>query len=188
MNPFQGYRITSPYGNRVHPIKKKEIFHRGIDLVIGHKKPIHSFTDGEVLFAKEGKTGSGFGNYGNVVAIRDQAGALHCYAHLDTIGVNVGNIVKRGDPIGTEGNTGQSAGSHLHYEIRLKDAPSFGFGTHTDPTEYLTKLYADENQGSPWAKEAIEWAVKSGITDRQNLKEPMSKEQILTLLHRAIRP
>jgi murein DD-endopeptidase MepM/ murein hydrolase activator NlpD len=185
MTIYSGYRITSPYGDRIHPIKKTKIFHRGIDLVIGNKKPINSFIDGEVLFAKEGKEGSGFGNYGNVVAVRDKNGALHCYAHLDTIGVNVGNIVKRGDPIGTEGNTGQSAGSHLHYEVRLKDTPSFGFGTHTDPTEYLTKFYAEELKVSPWAKEAVEWAVKNKITDTDNLKETLTKEQIITLLYRA---
>jgi len=181
---YTGYRITSPYGDRIHPIKKTKIFHRGIDLVIGNKKPILSFTDGEVIFAKEGKEGSGFGNYGNVVAIRDKNNALHCYAHLDTISVNVGNIVKRGDPIGTEGNTGQSAGSHLHYEIRLKDSPSFGFGTHTDPSIYLEQFYADESKASDWARDAVAWAIRNKYTDDNNLKEPMTKEQILTILHR----
>jgi murein DD-endopeptidase MepM/ murein hydrolase activator NlpD len=184
MNPFAGYRITSPYGERIHPIKKTPIFHRGIDLVIGNKKPIRSYTDGEVVFAKEGKTGSGFGNYGNVVAIKDISGSLHCYAHLDTIGVNVGNLVKRGDEIGTEGNTGQSAGSHLHYEVRLKDSPSFGFGTHTDPTAYLEKFYQDESKVSDWAKDAVAWAIRNKYTDDSNLKDPMTKEQILTILHR----
>jgi len=96
----------------------------------------------------------------------------------------VGNLVKRGDPIGTEGNTGQSAGSHLHYEVRLKDSPSFGFGTNTDPTEYLKKFYADESQVSPWARDAVAWATRNKFTDDNNLKEPMTKEQIITILHR----
>ena len=184
MTIFEGYRMTSPYGNRVHPIKKTTLFHRGVDLVIGHQKPILAFTDGEVVFAKEGKEGSGFGNYGNVVAVKDKNGALHCYAHLDSIGVNVGNLVKRGYPIGTEGNTGQSAGSHLHYEVRLKDSPSFGFGMHTDPTEYLKKFYEDESQVSDWARDAVAWATRNKFTDDNNLKEPMTKEQIITILHR----
>jgi murein DD-endopeptidase MepM/ murein hydrolase activator NlpD len=184
MTIFAGYRITSPYGNRIHPIKKTELFHRGIDLVIGFQKPILSFTDGEVLFAKEGKTGSGFGNYGNIVAVRDKNKVLHCYAHLDRIDVNVGNLVKRGDQLGTEGNTGQSAGSHLHYEIRLKDSPSFGFGTHTDPTEYLNKFYEDELKISEWARDAVAWATRNGFADDQNLKETMTKEQIITILYR----
>jgi len=132
---FAGYRITSPYGNRIHPIKKTELFHRGIDLVIGFQKPILSFTDGEVLFAKEGKTGSGFGNYGNVVAVRDKNKALHCYAHLDRIDVNVGNLVKRGDQLGT-------------------------------------------------ARDAVAWATRNGFADDQNLKETMTKEQIITILYR----
>jgi murein DD-endopeptidase MepM/ murein hydrolase activator NlpD len=184
MTIFAGYRITSPYGNRIHPIKKREIFHRGIDLVIGHQKPINSFTDGEVVFAKEGKEGSGFGNYGNVVAISDKNNVLHCYAHLHTIGVNVGNLVKRGDQIGTEGNTGQSAGSHLHYEVRIKDSPSFGFGTHTNPEEYLQKFYEEESKASEWARDAVAWATRNKFTDDNNLKESMTKEQILTILHR----
>ncbi len=137
-----------------------------------------------MLFAKEGKTGSGFGNYGNVVAVRDKNKALHCYAHLDRIDVNVGNLVKRGDQLGTEGNTGQSAGSHLHYEIRLKDSPSFGFGTHTDPTEYLKKFYEDELKISDWARDAVAWATRNGFADDQNLKETMTKEQIITILYR----
>lgn len=56
-----------------------------------------------------GVSGSGFGNYGIVVAIKDDKGYLHVYAHLLAAGVKVGQQVKRGQLIGKQGNTGISS-------------------------------------------------------------------------------
>ena len=79
------------------------------------------------MHAMEGVAGSGFGGYGIVVAIRDpETGHSHCYAHLDSVAVKVGDKVKPGEMIGRQGNTGQSTGSHLHYEIRKSSSPQFG--------------------------------------------------------------
>jgi hypothetical protein len=88
-----------------------------------------------------GVTGSGFGNYGNVVAIRDAKGFLHVYAHLSAIVVKVGQTVERGQMVGRQGTTGLSTGEHLHYEVRKACSPSFGY-TPTEagvvePTAYL---------------------------------------------------
>jgi murein DD-endopeptidase MepM/ murein hydrolase activator NlpD len=124
---FEGYRITSKFGFRIDPVNGGKAFHQGIDLVKPHRSPIESFTDGEVLFSGEGVKGSGFGGYGNVVAVLDSAGALHCYAHLDECKVEVGDKIKKGDIVGLQGSTGKSTGSHLHYEIRKKSKPSFGW-------------------------------------------------------------
>lgn len=155
MNPFDGYRITSVYGWRIHPISKTREFHAGIDLVKSHKSPIISFTDGVVQFAEE-KRGTGFGGMGIVVAVKDENGFLHCYAHLDSASVKVGQIVKRGQEIGKQGSTGTdslgrptSTGSHLHYEVRPKASPNNGWHDDpqkrsVDPAEYLVKFYAAE--------------------------------------------
>lgn len=140
-----GYkRVTSDYGMRIHPIKKEKLFHQGIDVVIADKAPLKAIVGGEVVFAEMGKPGSGFGNYGNVVAIKDKNGRLHVYAHLDSIKAKKGQI-KAGEVVGTQGNTGASAGSHLHFEIRKKASPSYGFlpdkETMTlNPTEYLMEI------------------------------------------------
>lgn len=142
-----GYRVTSPFGERKDPIDGKQKEHTGIDLVKAHKAPIFAFMAGEVVHARMGQSGSGFGGFGNVVAIKDERGALHCYAHLDSCTVKVGQRVAAGQEVGKQGNTGRTtglgaaneAGSHLHYEVRQRSTPSYGLGSHTDPGAYLSK-------------------------------------------------
>lgn len=153
---MQEYRVTSPFGWRTSPINGKREFHTGIDLVKAHNGPIYAFVAGEVIHAKEGVTGSGFGGYGIVIAIRDPAtGHLHCYAHLDSVAVKVGDKVKLGQLIGRQGSTGQSTGSHLHYEIRKTSSPQFGWiadreNNCFDPVKYLDESYGKEqNISSP---------------------------------------
>lgn len=161
--PFKDFRITSKYGWRVHPIRKKKHYHSGIDLVKSHKAPLTAFVGGEVVFAGMGRTGTGLGGYGNVVLIKDSNGAGHLYAHLDTAAVKKGQKVKKGQVIGTQGATGQVTGSHLHYEIRKKLSPSYGWTTNAekstyDPTEYL------KNYKEPSSESGSTYTVKSGDT------------------------
>ncbi|MBP1993240.1 M23 family metallopeptidase [Paenibacillus eucommiae] len=144
MEIFPGYRITSPYGMRLDPITGVPSFHTGIDMVKFHRAPIFAFAAGEVVHAREGVTGSGFGGFGNVVAVKDERGALQCYAHLDSISVKVGQKIAEGLEIGKQGMTGRVTGSHLHYEVRKTSSPSYGFGTHTDPYQYLLELGEEE--------------------------------------------
>lgn len=59
VNPFEGYRITSSFGYRIHPIHGGQTFHRGIDLVTEPwNGPVYAFMEGRVRFASEGVTGS----------------------------------------------------------------------------------------------------------------------------------
>lgn len=143
---FDGWTITSPYGYRSDPFNGSRSFHTGIDIVKYHKYPTPAFVGGVVLFAGEGGPGTGFGGYGNVVAIKDAKGYVHCYAHLDSVAEAAvrGRTIQRGDIVGYQGTTGRSTGSHLHYEIRAKDMPSYGYGTHVDPGAYLQTLKAEE--------------------------------------------
>lgn len=138
---FEGYKVTSNFGKRLDPFTKKETFHTGIDLVKKDKSAIYAFVEGKVIFAKEGIAGSGFGGFGNVVAVLDKNGALHCYCHLHEVKVKLNDVVKQGQVVGLQGSTGRSTGSHLHYEIRKTSKLSFGWRkgtTHVyDPTEYL---------------------------------------------------
>lgn len=130
MGVFQdsGFKVTSVFGPRIQPLYGTQEFHRGIDLVTADKAPLPSFTDGKVIHAGWGEKGSGLGDMGNVVAITETGTEIcHVYAHLDSVAVKTGDQVKIGQHIGNQGNTGASAGSHLHYEIRKKSAPSFGW-------------------------------------------------------------
>lgn len=88
--------------------------HRGTDIgsVGSAHVPIYASLDGIVSRA------SVFAGYGNCVDIRHANGWLTRYAHLHTIGITVNKPVKRGDLLGTMGNTGASRGVHLHFEIR----------------------------------------------------------------------
>jgi murein DD-endopeptidase MepM/ murein hydrolase activator NlpD len=146
MNHFDGYRISSPFGWRTNPFgTSAREYHKGIDLVKPHDSAIQAFVAGRVLHAQMGAIGSGFGNFGNVVAILDNIGALHVYAHLNSCMVKVGQQVDRGQVIGRQGSTGKSTGSHLHYEIRKKHTPSFGWSADSNsvynPNEYLNNYY-----------------------------------------------
>lgn len=151
VNPFEGYRITSSFGYRIHPIHGGQTFHRGIDLVTEPwNGPVYAFMEGRVRFASEGVTGSGFGGYGLTVALQDHRGYLHCYAHLSRIAVTVGQRVKRGQLIGNQGSTGQSTGPHVHYEIRKTSTPSYGYTASedgvTEPVAYLQAEYGTGSQ------------------------------------------
>ena len=151
MNPFESFKITSPFGMRMHPVYKVPKFHKGVDLVTTPSSgSLYAFVAGEVIHAKEGVKGSGFGGYGIVVAIKDEKGYLHCYAHLSVASVKVGDKVKSGDKVGLQGSTGVSTGAHLHYEIRKAYSPSNGYTESeigvVEPTKYLQDYYASQGE------------------------------------------
>lgn len=140
--PFSDYRVTSEYGWRTHPITGKRTFHAGIDLDKGHKSPITPFIGGYVLFAGMGLSGTGLGGYGNCVVIEDYNSHAHVYAHLHSINVKKGQTATRKTVLGTQGATGNVTGSHLHYEIRVKTSPHYGWTTNPEnstvnPIDYV---------------------------------------------------
>jgi len=146
MTVFEGYKTTSPFGWRNSPFGKGREFHTGIDLVRKHKAPIHAFTEGTVLYAGMGKQGTGLGGYGNVVVVKDKNNRAQVYAHLDSVAVKKGAIIERDQIIGYQGSTGQSTGSHLHFEVRKTCSPSYGWiadraNNCLDPTAYLESFY-----------------------------------------------
>ena len=108
--PWQPF-ITSEYGYRIHPISGNRDLHRGIDIGVPAGTPIHAGFNGRVTFAGVS------GGFGNVVIIQGADGLELRYAHLDTIGVSIGQSVNMGDVIGTAGSTGTATGAHLHLEI-----------------------------------------------------------------------
>lgn len=144
MKHFETYtRMSSPYGNRTSPISGKIEFHTGIDLVKADKGEIYCTIPGRIVFAGMAKTGTGLGGFGNTVCVVDKNNHLHLYGHLDSVACKSGGQVAKGDLLGYQGNTGQSAGSHLHYEIRTKTTPSYGWRNNTDPLAYLDKYWID---------------------------------------------
>lgn len=125
------YRITSPFGYRMHPILHARKLHTGIDVGKNGDDPINgqaivSAGDGTVVFA-------GYrSGYGNTVMIDHGDGVVTLYAHQPAGGIRVGNgeHVNKGERIGTVGSTGYSTGPHLHFEVRVNGEPK-------DPMPYL---------------------------------------------------
>ncbi len=110
--------IASGYGHRIHPIYKIMKMHEGIDFSAPVGTPVHATGDGVV----ESVTRSARG-LGNRILIDHGEGYKTFYACMDELSVRSGQSVKRGDLIGTVGDTGLSAAPHLHYEVHLNDEP-----------------------------------------------------------------
>jgi murein DD-endopeptidase MepM/ murein hydrolase activator NlpD len=122
-------RITSRYGNRVHPIYGTVRLHTGLDIGAPNGTRISAAQAGTVLVA--GPSG-GYGNYvvvshGTVNGVNLSTG----YAHMSSIGVTVGQRVGAGQTVGAVGSTGASTGNHLHFEVRRDGEP-------TDPLGYVS--------------------------------------------------
>ncbi len=87
----------------------------GVDLSAPSGTPIYAAAGGTVIVSRVGGWNGGYGNY---VVIEHAGGVQTLYAHMSTDNVSVGETVSRGQTIGTVGNTGQSTGYHLHFEVR----------------------------------------------------------------------
>jgi len=110
--PLPDYSITSEFGIRPHPITNKPNLHAGIDIKSQNGDDrVRAVKPGKVLVA-------GFhGNLGNAILIRHDRGVETLYGHLDKIFVKEGDKIEQDQPIGLVGNTGQSTGKHLHFEV-----------------------------------------------------------------------
>lgn len=119
-------KISSYYGNRLHPILKKYKMHTGIDISASQGSSIVAANSGTVIMA-------GWQNgYGNTVVVDHGGGITTLYAHCSKLLVGVGKKVNAGDTIAKVGSTGMSTGPHLHFEVRKN-------GSTTDPIKYVTK-------------------------------------------------
>lgn len=87
----------------------------GVDMAAPSGSPIYAAAGGTVIVSRVGGWNGGYGNY---VVIDHGNGVQTLYAHMSTDDVSVGETVSRGQKIGSVGNTGQSTGYHLHFEVR----------------------------------------------------------------------
>lgn len=120
MMPEYDAKITSHYGTRISPHKKKrkrKDFHCGIDLQDKKSAPIYASASGIVIKAAR------VHDYGNFVMIKHSHKFITKYAHLSEMKVKEGSKVTRGQFIGIQGKTGNATGEHLHFEIILDNKP-----------------------------------------------------------------
>jgi len=115
--------VASGWGWRIHPIYHTRKFHSGMDFSAPKGTDVYATGNAKVSYVgwRQG--------YGNTVILDHGFGYETLYAHLFKPLVRVGQKVNRGDVIALVGNTGQSVGPHLHYEVHIK-------GTPVDPRNY----------------------------------------------------
>jgi len=110
-------RISSPFGDRVHPVLKTHKLHNGVDLAVPIGTPVHAAQAGRVITAAENSAS------GNYVILDHGNGVRTAYCHLSQVEVVKGDQVVRGQEVARSGNTGRSTGPHLHYITRLGGRP-----------------------------------------------------------------
>ena len=123
IRPVEGW-VTSGFGYRESPFTGERSFHSGLDISNKPGTKIIATANGKISYASRKAL------LGNLVTIDHGYGRVTRYGHLEKILVKSGQQVKRGDVIGLMGNTGQSTGPHLHYEVRIN-------GTPIDPVKYI---------------------------------------------------
>jgi hypothetical protein len=124
--------ITSSFGQREDPIlgNGEGEFHTGIDISAPNGVPIRATGDGTV---QEAQMSNG---YGREVVIDHGHGVETVYGHMSGFAVIAGQTVVRGQVIGYVGHSGRTTGSHLHYEVRIRNTP-------VNPHKYLRTTLAD---------------------------------------------
>ena len=128
------YWISSVFGYRIDPIYKRRAMHRGLDFAAAIGTPVYATGDGVVKRTRMAKNG-----YGKEVVIDHGFGYATRYGHLHEILVHVGQKIKRGNVIGTLGDSGKSTGPHLHYEVMENGRaqnPKHYYAEDLSPTEY----------------------------------------------------
>ncbi|MBQ6999574.1 MAG: peptidoglycan DD-metalloendopeptidase family protein [Oscillospiraceae bacterium] len=125
ITPVSGYKLTSPFGMRKHPVLGVVRMHNGIDMACAQGTPIYATRAGKVT-----RTAYQAGGAGNYVSINHLDGFSSVYMHMTHYVVSAGQTVSQGQLIGYVGNTGLSTGPHLHFGISYA-------GTYVNPLAYI---------------------------------------------------
>lgn len=128
---YESSYITSPYGDRLHPIDGIIKNHDGIDIGGRMGDPVYAAEDGIIIYSAFNT-----GGYGNMVMIdhglnQDGVKVVTLYGHGSKLLKSVGDAVKKGDIIMEVGSTGHSTGPHVHFEVREN-------GVSVNPKKYLS--------------------------------------------------
>lgn len=125
ITPVSGFRLTSAFGMRKHPVLKVNRMHNGVDMACAAGTPIYATRAGTVTTASYQANGAG-----NYVSINHLDGFSSIYMHMTHYVVSKGQSVSQGQLIGYVGNTGISTGDHLHFGVSYA-------GTYVNPLAYI---------------------------------------------------
>ncbi|MFZ3499464.1 M23 family metallopeptidase [Streptomyces sp. 5.8] len=130
--PVSKYTLSATFGKGGTMWSHK---HSGQDFAVPVGTPVDAVSAGTVV--KAGPNGGGDGPaYGNAIVIKHANNTYSQYAHLSKIQVTVGEKVTKGEQIALSGNTGNSSGPHLHFEIRTTP----NYGSAVNPVSFLRKV------------------------------------------------
>lgn len=146
---FKPFGITAGYPN--YPSGKR---HRGVDFGFPMNTPIGATVSGIVSYVKD----SGKKGYGKHVLVHGNDGRYYLYGHMSNPAVTSGQQVVSGQLLGYSGNTGNSTGPHLHYEVRN----SASYGSDIDPYPYINSSLWNIGEMSPTAMMASSSANTEG--------------------------
>ncbi|MGW0557044.1 M23 family metallopeptidase [Streptomyces sp. NPDC002926] len=129
VKPVTGYTLSASFNQGGAMWSHK---HSGQDFAVPVGTQVKAAHGGVVV--KAGPNGGGDGSaYGNAIVIKHANGNYSQYAHLSKIDVSAGQTVKTGQDIARSGNTGNSSGPHLHFEIRTTP----DYGSAVNPMAFL---------------------------------------------------
>jgi murein DD-endopeptidase len=107
------HTVTSPYGERMHPVLGFRKMHDGVDLSVPIGTPVITAQDGVISIVGEG------GANGKYVVVDHGFGVRTSYCHLSSTPIAKGTKLAKGETFALSGNTGRSTGPHLHYGVRI---------------------------------------------------------------------
>jgi murein DD-endopeptidase MepM/ murein hydrolase activator NlpD len=129
----QRVRISSRFGERIHPVTGKRQFHNGTDFAIPEGTPVHSPWDGLILNVASDDLN------GNYLRVRHGTDVVTVYCHLSAFAPDIDRdkVVAEGELLGYVGTTGRSTGPHLHFGTMIR-------GQWTDPLLALVRDKAED--------------------------------------------
>lgn len=138
--PVVSTRISSYFGERIHPLSHILQMHTGVDLAAPAGTRVNAASAGVVSFV-----GYDPGGYGKYVVIDHPDRTSTYYAHLSAFapGLEAGMTVAQGQRIGAVGATGAATGPHLHFEVRVDDQPVDPLVALADAQNTLSAMQLD---------------------------------------------
>jgi murein DD-endopeptidase MepM/ murein hydrolase activator NlpD len=124
---FEVAQLVSGFGMRINPFHKGNTQHDGVDISAPSGTPVLAAAPGRIILTKRSDLLAGFGNY---IEIDHGNGYVTRYGHLENITVRIGQVVTKGQTVGSVGKSGGAIAPHLHYEV-IKE------GKNVDPVEYM---------------------------------------------------
>lgn len=111
MNVDWRNKISSNFGERVHPITGAITFHDGVDIAVPTGTALYSAVKGTVIQSRYSDSA------GNMITVKTDSGWEITFMHMDSRAVSAGEKIDQGQYVGTSGNTGNSTGPHLHIQV-----------------------------------------------------------------------